>query len=83
MTAQDDSGMIKSSIKQQAQNQFKKLNSRINNSNIFLPRTGIEQPFMKDRPRFKETHKDFEPICNTNNSMSDEFARLDNEKIMN
>jgi hypothetical protein len=38
---------------------------------------------MKDRPRFKETHKDFEPICNTNNSMSDEFARLDNEKIMN
>jgi len=28
----------------------------------FMPKTGIEQPFMKERPRFKETHKEFEPI---------------------
>jgi hypothetical protein len=47
--AQDDSGMIRggpntSNSKQQAQNQFKKLNHKINNaaSNIFIPRTGIE-----------------------------------------
>jgi hypothetical protein len=33
---------------------------------IFLPRTGIEQPFMRDRPRFKETHKEFEPTHTMN-----------------
>jgi hypothetical protein len=46
--AQDDSGMIRgigsSNVKQQAQNQFKKLNQKINNAanHVFLPRTGIE-----------------------------------------
>ncbi len=33
---------------------------------FFLPRTGIEQPFMRDRPRFKETHKEFESINTLN-----------------
>jgi len=33
---------------------------------MMLPRTGIEQPFMKDRPRFKEDHKEFEPIQEMN-----------------
>lgn len=27
-----------------------------------LAKTGIEYPYMKDRPRFKEDHKEFEPI---------------------
>ena len=31
-----------------------------------MPRTGIEQPFMRDRPRFKETHKEFEPTHTMN-----------------
>lgn len=60
------------------QHQFKKVSGgimmggagggRFNNSNfgnsqhVMLPKTGIEQPFMRDRPRFKETHKEFEPI---------------------
>lgn len=35
--------------------------SVINNS-VFIPKSGIEQPFMRDRPRFKENHKEFEPI---------------------
>ncbi len=26
-----------------------------------IPKTGIEQPFMKDRPRFIEETKEFEP----------------------
>jgi hypothetical protein len=54
-------------------NQFKKIgNLQKGNQNsnagpgIFLPRTGIEQPFMKDRPRFKETHKEFEPTHTMN-----------------
>lgn len=87
--AQDDSGMIRgvgsSNAKQQAQNQFKKLNQKINNAanNVFLPRTGIEQPFMKDRPRFKETNKEFEPINTNTNSMADEYQRLDFEKMNN
>jgi len=35
--------------------------SRFTNlQNVFLPRTGIEQPFMRDRPKFKDTHKEFE-----------------------
>lgn len=29
---------------------------------VVLPRTGIEYPFMKERPRFKEDNKEFEPI---------------------
>jgi hypothetical protein len=37
-------GPNSSNSKQQVQNQFKKLNQKINNaaSNVFMPRTGIE-----------------------------------------
>lgn len=28
----------------------------------FVPKTGIEHPFMKERPRFIENQKEFEPI---------------------
>lgn len=74
-----------SAVKQQAQNQFKKLNQKINSSaqNVFLPRTGIEQALMKERPRFKETNNQFEPINNVNNQMAEEYARLDSEKMLN
>ena len=48
-----------------------------------LPRTGIEQPFLRDRPRFKDVCKDFEPIHQYNTTMSDEYARLEQEKTLN
>ena len=32
------------------------------NMPLKLPRTGIEQPFLKDRPRFREVCREFEPI---------------------
>jgi len=47
-----------------------------------LPRTGIDQPFMKDRPRFKDACANFEPIANFNTSLCDEYARLDAEKLI-
>jgi len=54
-----------------------------NHGPIKLPRTGIEQPFLKDRPRFKDTCKDFEPIHKFNTSMCDEYERLEAEKPLN
>lgn len=32
-----------------------------------LPRTGIDQPFLRDRPRFKENCREFEQIHQFNN----------------
>ena len=29
---------------------------------MFLPKTGIEHPFMAERPRFKELCREFEPV---------------------
>ena len=49
---------------------------------IKLPRTGIEQPFLRDRPRFKEFCSNFEPIHQFNTAMCDEYARLDAEKLL-
>jgi hypothetical protein len=63
-SSQDDSGMMHRQGKQ-APAQVKK-NQRPLTNNVFLPRTGIEQPFMRDRPRFKETHKEFEPTNQVN-----------------
>lgn len=31
-----------------------------------LARTGIEQPYMRDRPRFIEVHREFERVANVN-----------------
>jgi len=42
-----------------------------------VPKTGIDQPFMRDRPRFKDTCREFEPIHQFNSQMAEEFARLD------
>jgi len=33
---------------------------------IKLARTGIEQPYLRDRPRFVETHREFERIATVN-----------------
>ena len=33
---------------------------------VKLARTGIEQPYMRDRPRFIETHREFERVANVN-----------------
>jgi hypothetical protein len=32
----------------------------------YIPRTGIEQPFMLHAPRFSESHKEFERIATVN-----------------
>jgi hypothetical protein len=48
------------------------MNNRFNNltvNHVNLPRTGIEQPFMRDRPKFKETHKEFEATYQVNVSV--------------
>ena len=42
-----------------------------------LARTGIDQPYMRDRPRFKETCREFEPIHQFNQQMAEEFARIE------
>lgn len=33
-----------------------------NGNPVKLPRTGIDQPMLKERPRFKEQCREFEPI---------------------
>jgi len=48
-----------------------------------LPKTGIEQPFLKERPRFKDLCREFEPIHQFSPAQSEEYARMDAERIMN
>lgn len=31
-----------------------------------LARTGLEQPYMRDRPKFIEVHREFERVANVN-----------------
>ena len=50
---------------------------------VRLPKTGIEQPFLRDRPRFKDTCKDFEPIHKFSTALCEEFEKLDSEKPLN
>jgi hypothetical protein len=50
---------------------------------VKLPRTGIEQPFLRDRPRFKDVCKDFEPIFKFNPTLCAEMERLEAEKPQN
>lgn len=38
----------------------------VNRAPLKLPRTGIEQPFMKDIPHFIDTHREFERIAIVN-----------------
>lgn len=47
-----------------------------------LPKTGIDQPFLKDRPRFKDTCREFEPVHLFNVQMAEEYARIDAEKLI-
>lgn len=48
--------------------------------NVKLPRTGIEQPFMSERPRFNDRCREFEPIHPYNQSMSEEYQRIESER---
>jgi len=47
----------------------------------FVPRTGIELPFLANRPRFIETCREFEPIHSCSPFLAEEFARQDNERL--
>ena len=38
---------------------------------------------MKDRPRFKDTCREFEPIHQFNSNLCDEYERIDAEKVLN
>ena len=39
----------------------------------FLPRTGIDHPFMIERPRFIKEHKEFEPINMNQVGLTEEY----------
>ncbi len=47
----------------------------------FIPRSGIELPFLAERPRFIETHKEFEPVHTCSPSLADDYLRQDNERL--
>ena len=47
----------------------------------FIPRTGIELPYMIDRPIFKWKQREFEPCHCTNPCIAEEFSRLDAERL--
>ena len=49
----------------------------------FIPRTGIEHPFTREKHRFIESHREFESIHCCNPSLSEEYARLDAERLIN
>lgn len=44
-----------------------------------LPRTGIEQVFCAERPRFIETHREFERIASVNPLLAEEYEQLEME----
>ena len=51
---------------------------------VKLPRTGIEYPFMVNRPRFNDMCHTYEPInTHFSQSLCDEYARMDAEKNYN
>lgn len=57
--------------------------SKNNANQLKLPKTGIEQPYMKDRPRHKEHTKEFEQIAQVNSVLIEEYQRIDEEKANN
>lgn len=46
---------------------------------VKLPRTGIEQVFCGDRPRFIEAHREFERIASVNPLLAEEYEQLEME----
>lgn len=46
---------------------------------VKLPRTGIEQVFSGDRPRFIEAHREFERIASVNPLLAEEYEQLEME----
>lgn len=41
----------------------------------FLPRTGTELPYMKEKPVFIDNCKEFEPVNQVNPILAEEYAR--------
>ena len=70
-------------IKNQVNQKKTNLKNGTANLPVKLPRTGIDQPFIKERPRFREVCREFEPIHQFNTTMCDEYARIDAEKLLN
>ena len=93
-TTQDDSSIPQNgpaglmqknpiTIKNQVNQKKANLKNGTANLPVKLPRTGIDQPFLKERPRFREVCREFEPIHQFNTTMCDEYARIDAEKLLN
>ena len=47
---------------------------------MFIPRTGIELPFIVDRPRFQMKQREFEPCHCSNPCLAEEYSRADAER---
>lgn len=43
------------------------------------PRTGIEQVFISDRPRFIEATREFERLANVNPMLAEEYEQMELE----
>lgn len=74
--AQDDSNMItrNSQVLGGNSNNINSIKKNKQTCNIQLPRTGIEHPYMKQRPKFNENHREFEPIhCMNVSKSTDNF----------
>lgn len=48
-------------------------------SPVKLPRTGIEQVFLADRPRFIENHREYERIAPVNPLLAEEYEQMEME----
>ena len=57
-----------------------------NDIDFFIPRTGIEQVFMKSNPSFIRSNREFEPIYDSptmNKSLSEEYKMKDLQRTFN
>jgi len=52
-------------------------------SQVKLPRTGIEQVFSCERPRFIDAHREFERIASVNVSSLPEFKQTTTKNAVN
>lgn len=54
-------------------------NSQAVTPHVKLPRTGIDQVFTSDRPRFIEAHREFERIATVNPLLAEEYEQVEME----
>lgn len=64
-------------MKNQKQSNSKPTKAR--DLNIKLARTGIEQPYLKDRPWFIDNHREYERIANFNPMLAEELEKQEQE----